>query len=1330
MTSRSSVPVTEVHNDRGQLSSTKSKLLNTIGSSEMEPSRYPSRFPTVPDESERTTVPAASHVSTDEIANDSETSMVGPDDTSGEVTLRVGEGHIPLHTAAGLDETLPMNVQSAVTDSDATDTASVYDLNQGHERDIAADTPKTNQTPVLSLAPNVKSSFEGKPTTSHRSFAQSQSALQNVGRSQQFHSGGSPLHDTHSYGSDSEALGSDVEPEVEPAEPIRKPEKSDKSKKIKVIDSVTGQVVEGHVLSENPRASDNKGTTTSALGARPRTAATHAKTYASSRSSAVSSMQERDTRKRAQLTFRTPAAPATQYARSSAPRFADVPQTETTIAAQSLVMMSRRTSPPHSVSRGLLTQPAVSLHEYRQVEQTSPHSSIQEWLDSVPRDARLASSRVPSRQPSAVTSAYSELQAAMPLGAEAAIAQPQRSRVSQGSRVTQLTRRSARSVPVEVLDNFLQLTTQQRSDAMQREAMAMQREAMAMQREDSLRNDALQREQLYREECSRREKLTAQMNAEREKLFVASSDKERDRNAELAREERKSAREDRERERQLALAEAEKQINLMKELAEEKRRNAILEQECEIARIKRENSEKLQKEREAVRAAQAEKVATMRALEIKATLGDNVTPTKAQTDRQTTLVGPSSVVPLTVPSLTVSPDIPLPMATPVGPSTVALSSVLSTAVAPSVPVLRSSGNKEVSPADLVAIGLPPNVTGTGVYACVNLPPVPTAALGQLNLSTATKTVPTVVPLSVTPSTVPATSVVALDLTKTLANATTPLITPETTVSTSVAPNASQSPIPQTVGLAVTATAPVVVVKQQEQCKPYTGNQNPKDFKAYFDRICLVNGWVSNDEKFQHLALALEGAALEPLKDVADATDKYDQIWTALERRFGYMNEPERAAQRFDDRRQMEGETIAVYEQALRTIHREAWPNADQVTKDGALKRRFISGLNNPEMQSFLRLHAKGDDFTQTVARARQYQDAHEQTKLATTKKPNIRMASYNSESQSQIQPVLEGLQRVLETVLHGQGRQAEVHCIRGSSDPQESTGGNGRQRRNSQASSTQSRDGSEASQSSGNRPRAVHFEDQTGSGRGRSTAQSTTNYPQRSGSNSQPPNNRGNWSSGRGNWNQPRGNWGSGNWNPGRPPWQGGPRYLPPSSGDRFGDRERAPDRRWQNNQWPTDRSTFPWGSRQRSGSVDSNQSVLRDSGQQPRQWGSGAPVSRPPPGASDNAPRGQENRPPSQLSDQPPRRGCIICGRAGCHSDFHRVGPDSVPPPPGRCWVCGRIGCHSTNHPRNPAPQRATSSGTQTAPGPDRQSNWQRGSNQGDRAPQSYQATRPPNRQ
>jgi len=87
-------------------------------------------------------------------------------------------------------------------------------------------------------------------------------------------------------------------------------------------------------------------------------------------------------------------------------------------------------------------------------------------------------------------------------------------------------------------------------------------------------------------------------------------------------------------------------------------------------------------------------------------------------------------------------------------------------------------------------------------------------------------------------------------------------------------------------------------------------------------------------------------------------DTYEQIWVALARRFGYLDEPERAMQRFDNRRQGETQNLATYEQALRSIYTKAWPNSDSASKDSALKRRFIAGLANPEMQQFLRLHAK------------------------------------------------------------------------------------------------------------------------------------------------------------------------------------------------------------------------------------------------------------------------------------------------------------------------------------------------------------------------------------
>ena len=53
--------------------------------------------------------------------------------------------------------------------------------------------------------------------------------------------------------------------------------------------------------------------------------------------------------------------------------------------------------------------------------------------------------------------------------------------------------------------------------------------------------------------------------------------------------------------------------------------------------------------------------------------------------------------------------------------------------------------------------------------------------------------------------------------------------------------------------------------------------------------------------------------------------------------------------RFDSRRQEENETIPDFEQALRTLHREAGPAATPEQRDAALKRRFEDGLISTEM---------------------------------------------------------------------------------------------------------------------------------------------------------------------------------------------------------------------------------------------------------------------------------------------------------------------------------------------------------------------------------------------
>jgi len=54
----------------------------------------------------------------------------------------------------------------------------------------------------------------------------------------------------------------------------------------------------------------------------------------------------------------------------------------------------------------------------------------------------------------------------------------------------------------------------------------------------------------------------------------------------------------------------------------------------------------------------------------------------------------------------------------------------------------------------------------------------------------------------------------------------------------------------------------------------------------------------------------------------------EAIWENLSRRFGHIDEAEGAKRRFDSKRQLESETIKVFEQGIRSIFWEAWPTAD------------------------------------------------------------------------------------------------------------------------------------------------------------------------------------------------------------------------------------------------------------------------------------------------------------------------------------------------------------------------------------------------------------------
>jgi len=124
---------------------------------------------------------------------------------------------------------------------------------------------------------------------------------------------------------------------------------------------------------------------------------------------------------------------------------------------------------------------------------------------------------------------------------------------------------------------------------------------------------------------------------------------------------------------------------------------------------------------------------------------------------------------------------------------------------------------------------------------------------------------------------------------------------------------------------------------------------------------------------------MEGAASETVHGLkAEKDSGLKQIWDALHRRFGYVDEPDRAMRRFDVRKQQQGDSLAVFEQGLRALYREAWPKTDigSPEADSLLRRKFVDGVLDVDLQKYLRLHAASDDFAATVSKARHFVDAN------------------------------------------------------------------------------------------------------------------------------------------------------------------------------------------------------------------------------------------------------------------------------------------------------------------------------------------------------------------
>jgi len=324
-------------------------------------------------------------------------------------------------------------------------------------------------------------------------------------------------------------------------------------------------------------------------------------------------------------------------------------------------------------------------------------------------------------------------------------------------------------------------------------------------------------------------KLHTEAELQREKLLIEANSKDKERQV------------DKHRERELTRAEAEREMKLIQQLAEEKQKNALLQKEAEIQKLKSELAQKIsEKENQNKILVQSQQAGTISEPVVQYISAQSIS-TLADLPAQPSMH--VQELPVTQISVTENSD----------PTSTCMST-------------EAKSNSDQTP--------------IGVYTLLNLPSIhsmgATSTKTNMNIASATQTVPTVLPITVTgnvsqPGNL---STNLVDLARYEVSVNPVIRISAAQISTlallnssnimAVAPSVTSGDFKSRAVLPA-VEAPVVVVKPMEQVKPYNGTSSHRVYRDYFERVCKVNNWVTNADIAQHLSLDLEGHAVELLR---------------------------------------------------------------------------------------------------------------------------------------------------------------------------------------------------------------------------------------------------------------------------------------------------------------------------------------------------------------------------------------------------------------------------------------------------------------------------------
>jgi len=711
-------------------------------------------------------------------------------------------------------------------------------------------------------------------------------------------------------------------------------------------------------------------------------------------------------------------------------------------------------------------------------------SKVSHWLTT----QTVTPCATPASTVHAISRAVTEA-STMPLGMEASMLP---GRVS--SQTSHRTRSSKRTRQSSVAEAILQFGTQMTTNLMN---MAEQHRLDAMRREDLLRQEAAEKEKLVAQE----KKELAEQNTKREQMLIQAKKESEEKilENEFKRQKLQAAAQ-MEIERRRNAAEAN---NLMAqtEMFERREIDLIARKERD-AEIERERLQKFYEQRIALdkkyfdeKEKRLKCEAQLREQNLKLEQKEQLVPIPTSGNTLPTFAKPTVPPKVAARTTTSFPRMPttlnLASTKPVQPqlgltnmgfhtplltATPRLSTALAYATAPVVPEAQPQTLQPIICADNTQLA---TVTQPVLHTCTSTITVPycttvnqstgsTSNVASVNVmplcDNATIAQPIVEKVAI-PASMPVTNL-GISQNAPMTDTTPKFATLCCIASTQAQPTVPPQQQPQAQTFVVPSqTVPTVVVRPPTTPKLYKGDASYKAYKEYFERLSVCNGWTTPIEKAQNLIISLDGPAAETVRGLEIKQDQdYDTIWELLRKRFSYVDDPERQKRLFDTRKQQEHESVAMFEQALRSLFREAWPKTDikSADADSNLQRHFVNNLRDSALQNHLRLHARTDTFGQTVEKARIFVEASELTATPSKSKPVVRFAEAqepetNSETSTK-DKVLEGLEQVLRAVLQNPGFQR---------NPSPDTGRTSPQNQNSQ--------NNQANSGSGNNPRGRYF---------------------------------------------------------------------------------------------------------------------------------------------------------------------------------------------------------------------------------------------------------------